>query len=291
MSRHVASITLVFALAMLLLPTGPLAAQSSNDAARTLVGISFGLLPGGLLWEVKNQPIMPISAPPSKPGTTPPSYPPDIWDIQRELVTRRPVIQVHGTRFVNPHVAFTAEFAYLAIKTSDACTVIQHGDIDHPGDPALRAVCDSISATAQGAQGSATIQGGVLFRPLDHALLQPYIGALAGFASSSGSSAKLTSTYGYADGGPTIMAIYHDSKSSNFQPTWTLMAGFGTAATQGLQAHVELRESWIAQSIVTGASAGQGTETPILRTFNGFFSVLVGFDVVLVKQRGHRYWP
>lgn len=270
----------------LVVPTAALVAQSANDVPKTLIGVSFGVLPGGSLWEVPNQPITAISTPPNPTS----HYPPDVVDLRRDLQPRRPVLSVHGTRFVNSHLGYTAEFDYLAFQTTDACTVVQHG-----GDPALGAVCDSIPVTSQGPRATTVLQAGLILRPLSGSVLQPYVEGLAGFASTASSTATLTSTVGHAAGAggsaPLIVNIYQDPRGNTLRPTWTLAAGLATAATQGLQVHVELRDSWIAQSIVTGATQGQGhgEVTPIQSTFRGFMSVLFGFDVVLAKQRGKRY--
>ncbi|MES1259225.1 MAG: hypothetical protein ABUL71_01425 [Gemmatimonadota bacterium] len=41
--------------------------------------------------------------------------------------------------------------------------------------------------------------------------------------------------------------------------------------------------------VVTGPTSGQGYVPPSKTAMKGFTSVLVGFDVVLAKQRGRRY--
>jgi hypothetical protein len=268
-------------IALLVLPLTSLAAQS-NEAARTTIGISIGLLPAASLWDVPNQIITPIS--PSPIGGAP--WDPDIWSLRREVIARRPVLQMRGTRFVNPRVGFTAEFAYYALSTVDHCTVVQHGRVGNAAnaDPALPQVCDSIPVTPQGSRSTLALQGGVVLRPFSGATIQPFVEGLAGFASAASSMAELRSDFA-----GTSLTIYHDLASSNVHPTFALGGGFTTGVVPGLLARVAARESWISESIVTGASQGQATPALIQARYIGFFAVTVGFDIVLAKQRGKRY--
>jgi hypothetical protein len=255
---------------------------SSNDAPRTLFGVSFGLLQGGLLWDVLDQPITPITPAPDK---TP--FAPDIWELRRELVPARPVVEAHITHFINEHVGFTAGFAMYSLKTRDVCTVVYHPtgiDGGQPGDPALRAICDAVPGTGQGAQASSGFQGGVIVRGGAHAVVQPFVTAQVGILSMPASTAALRSDYAGSS-----LSIYRDPGWSSSQPTWLLGIGVATQAVPGLQAHIEARESWIAQATVTGASAGQASNTPVSNKFRGLFQVLVGFDMVLSRERGKRY--
>jgi hypothetical protein len=266
---------------LLLYPTASLAAQSTHDAPRTLIGVSIGLLGGGNVWDIANQVITPISVP---VDTTHP-FTPDIDHLKRDMLSHMPTVSVHVTHFVNTHVGYTGEFNYLGFKTSDACTVTQRGT-----DPLLGRVCDSIPASSQGARTTTVFQGGLILRPLSSSVLQPYFEGMAGIASTPSSTGTLTSTYGHdPDGDALIVNIYQDPKWGSVQPTWTLAAGLATMAASGLQVHVEVRDSWIAQSIVTGATMGQGAVTPVQMTFKGWLSVMFGFDIVLAKSRGKRY--
>jgi hypothetical protein len=278
MSGHDAVPRLMVAASAVLLMAHPgiLPAQSTSDAARTMFGVSFGILPGSTLWEVTNQPITPISPPPREGHP----YPPDIVDIHRELEPRRPVISVHGTRYLSAHLGLTAEFAHFAIKTRDGCAVVTPG-----GDPALAAICDSVAATPQGSPSSDVIQAGVVLRASPSSVIQPFALALAGIALTPTSTAALKSDYA----SETSVTIYSDPQSHNVSPSWTVAAGLATMALPGLQAHVEVRNSWITESIVSGPSLGQSLPTPVKSTLKGFVSVLIGFDLVLARQRGKRY--
>lgn len=262
-----------------------LAAQATHDAPRSFIGFSIGEISGGNLWDIAAQPITPISTP-VDPGN---HYAPDVDHLTRDLAPRRPAFSIHGARFFNAHVGFTAEFTYLAAETRDGCTVVQPGV---SRDPLLAAVCDSVPATSQGGRAIQLWQGGLIVRPLANSLVQPYLVGMAGIALTPSSTAALQSIYGHdASANPIYVNIYQDPGWSNARPTGTLAAGLATAATGGLQVHIEARDSWIAQSIVTGPTTGQaeGQVTPVAARYRGWVSVFFGFDLVLGRQRGRRY--
>ncbi len=266
--------------ALLVLPAGTLVAQT-HDAPRTLIGISVGILSGGNLWDIPNQGITPLTVSPN------PAFPytPDVDHIRRDMEPHRPTLSLHATHFVNAHIGYTGEFNYLGFKTMDACTIVQRGT-----DPILNRVCDSIPASSQGDRTTTVFQGGLIVRPVASSVLIPYFEGMIGIASTPTSSATLTSTYGHDVSGNALdVNIYQDSRWGTVQPTWTLGAGLATMAATGLQIHIEVRDSWIAQSVVTGGTTGQAAVTPLQTTFKGWLSVMVGFDIVLAKSRGKRY--
>jgi hypothetical protein len=266
--------------ALLVLPAGALGAQT-HDAPRTLIGISVGILSDGNLWDIPNQTISTLSTSPD------PNHPytPDIDHIRRDMDAHRPTLSLHVTHFVNDHIGYTGEFNYLGFKTTDACTIVQRGT-----DPILNRVCDSIPASSQGDRTTTVFQAGLIVRPVASSVLLPYFEGMVGVASTPTSSATLTSTYGHDVSGDALnVNIYQDSRWGTVQPTWTLAAGLATMAASGLLVHVEARDSWIAQSIVTGGTTGQAVPTPVQTTFKGWLSVMVGFDIVLAKSRGKRY--
>jgi hypothetical protein len=99
----------------------------------------------------------------------------------------------------------------------------------------------------------------------------------------------MTSVYGAIGDTLLTLEIYHDDKTREIRPTWTLGAGFSTAPSSGYQIRFEVRETWMTQTVVTGATSGQGFVPPTKTVLKAFPSAMIGFDVVLAKRRGRRY--
>ena len=59
--------------------------------------------------------------------------------------------------------------------------------------------------------------------------------------------------------------------------------------SSGYQIHVEVRETWLALGVINGPTIGQGFVPNHSSVLKGYPSILVGFDVVLARQRGRRY--
>jgi hypothetical protein len=256
-------------LALLMASAGALAAQT-HDEARLTLGMSAGFMGSEVLWDVANQPI--ISA----------FDTPDLFHLHRE--THSDIsISGHATYFRGPHLGFTGEFTYVGLGNSDACEIVQDG-----GDAELVAACNALKG-ANGSASTTLIQGGVVYRPLSRSFLQPYFKGVVGLAFTPSSTIQTRSDYGAIGDTALILTIYTDDHWKELRPTWTAAFGISTAPSSGYQLHVEVRESWLALGVVTGPTSGQGFAPPSKSVIKGFPSILVGFDIVLEKQRGRRY--
>lgn len=255
--------------ALVLAPVGALRAQT-NDESRLTFGMSAGYIGGTMLWDVANQPILSSFEPP------------DLFHLHREThgdIT----VSGHATFYRGPHIGFTGEFTYVGLGATDSCNLVQDG-----GDAELFAACSSLKG-AQGSAPTTLIQGGMVYRPLARADLQPYLKGLVGVAFTPSSLIAMQTTYG-AIGDTTLnLTIYQDDSWKEVRPTWTAAIGISTAPSSGYQVHVEFRESWMPLDVITGATAGQGFVPPRKTVIKGFPSVLIGFDIVLEKRRGRRY--
>ena len=254
--------------ALALAPVGTLRAQT-NDEARLTLGIAAGYIGSLILWDVPNQPIASSNSP-------------SIFHLRRETHSD---ISISGqaTFYRGPHFGFTGEFTYVGLGNTDSCTLVQDG-----GDVELVAACNAL----QGAQGSASttlVQGGVVFRPLARSFLQPYFKGIVGLAFTPSSTIMTRSTYGSIGDTALILTIYKDDNWKAVRPAWTVAFGISTAPSSGYQLHLEVRESWLPLGVVTGPTTGQGFVPPHKSVIKGFPSILVGFDIVLEKQRGRRY--
>ena len=165
---------------------------------------------------------------------------------------------------------------------NDGCALIEDD-----GDASLAQTCATLNSQSDASSAYALQVGGVA-RLSPGATLQPYLQGLVGIASTPSSSVATSASDVDLNGAGTL-TIYTDSHWTGERPTWTLAAGIATAPSQGLQVRFEIRDTWLSQSIVTGANATQNIEPPTRSVIKGFPSILLGFDLVLRTQRGRRY--
>ncbi len=236
-----------------------------------VIGISIGRIGGTGLWDVARQPILSQLEP----------QVPDTFQLHRGIQAGI-TVNAHGTYFVSPHFGLIGELTYLGLATQDACTLL-HND----GDASLAQTCATLNTQA-GTSSVYALQVGGVARLSPNGVIQPYLQGMAGFASTPVSTVAMSATDVDLNG-PGALTIYTDSRWSSVRPTWTLAAGLATAPSQGLQVRLEIRDTWLSQSIVTGANPTQNAEPPMRSVIEGFPSILLGFDLVLRKQRGRRY--
>jgi hypothetical protein len=103
------------------------------------------------------------------------------------------------------------------------------------------------------------------------------------------STIAMASTYGAIADTSLNLIIYQDYGWKTVRPVGTLAVGFTTAPASGLQFHGELRESFLAQSIVTGPTYSQNLQPATRSPFKGYPSALIGLDLVLKRERAKRY--
>jgi len=246
------------------------ARAQTNDEARLTLGIALGYIGSMSLWDVASQPVFS------------PANEPDLFHLHRE-VRSDITIAGHATYYPGPHLGFTGEFTYLGLGTTDACTIVHDN-----GDLELRAVCDALKGTL-GTASTTVVHGGIVYRPFSRTFLQPYFKGVVGLAFTPASTVAMRSTYGAIADTALINTIYKDDDWKVIRPSWSVGVGVSTAATSGYQIHVEIRETWLTMGVVDAPTSAQGFVPAHSSVLKGFPSVLVGFDVVLARQRGRRY--
>ncbi|HEY4319846.1 MAG TPA: hypothetical protein VGM77_01605 [Gemmatimonadales bacterium] len=271
--RSAATLSICMTLLVAIAGNPSRAEAQTSDQARLSLGVFGGWIGPRTIWAVPNQPILS-----SEPGL----YDPDVYSLRRE-VRSDITLGGHFTYFSSPHVGFTGEFTYLGLGATDSCQLTQDG-----GDPELRDACTAIAGQQQSASVT-TVQGGLIIRPLAHSTLQPYIKGMFGMAFTPSSMIHMESIYGFIADTLVALTVYNDDSYSPIRPSWTGALGIETAPSSGYQIRVEVRDTWLPISEVTGATSGQGYVPPHRTTIRSFPSVLVGFDVVLQKTRGRRY--
>ncbi len=187
-----------------------------------------------------------------------------------------------GSYFKQSHIGLVADLSYLGLGMADRCTELQNG-----GDATLTAACHALDNQTT-PSAVITFQVGALVRPFTATYLLPYVEGLVGLANTPTSSAEMVASY-VALGDQNSMSIYRDYQWTAIRPTGTLAIGVTTAASQGIQFRLELRESFFTQSEVTSANPYQDQQAIYRSALKGFPTVLAGFDIVFRKDRGKRY--
>jgi hypothetical protein len=264
----------VIAIGMLLFTTTIGVSGQTIDQSRLSIGVSIGKIWSGYSWDVPYQLIQSsaVIKPPSNP------FLPDSFHLRQEIRSSA-AISAHVMYFPQAHVGVTGEFSYLGLGTTSSCIVVADN-----GDPDLVAACNAVNQNPKSAS-TATIQGGIVVRPLAHAVLQPYVAGLAGVALMPVSPVALATTYG----GGNSLTIYTDDSWQGVRPTGALAAGFAAGAGVAYLVRFELRETWMSLPTATGPTAAQGSRPPTRAAITGFPSATLGVDIVLGKRRGKRY--
>jgi hypothetical protein len=281
-------------LVLVLCLAGQRLSAQTIDWGRITIGISAGLRFSSSLWDVPNQPVLSSNF---VPNTDSVHYPPDLYHLHREVRSGF-TLAAQATFFSSPKLGFTFELAYLGLELSDSCSVAHDG-----GDPELTTACAYVgsSQTIMAAPGfpnppvvdhsaSATlIEGGVILRPFKPAALQPFFKGMIGFATTPHSTIEMESVYGVVVDTSVGIIIYQDASPPQVRPVFTAALGMTTSPQSGLQGHFEARETLLPLSVVTGPTISQNLLPPNHTVLKGFFSLMIGLDIVLVRERGKRY--
>jgi len=242
----------------------------TNDEARLTLGLAAGYIGSHVLWDVPNQPILSSFDPPS------------IFHLRRSTHSDI-TIGAHATYFGGPHLGLTGEFTYMGLGNQDGCSLVQDG-----GDPLVASVCEQLNGRTASAS-IVTVNGGFVYRPFSRSSVQPYVKGVAGVAFTPSSTIALQSVVGFVGDTAVVVNIYDDQSWKPIRPSWTLGFGLSTAPSSGYQIHVEARETWLGLGEVTDPTTQQGFIPPSRTAYKAYFSLLIGFDVVLAKRRGRRY--
>ena len=83
--------------------------------------------------------------------------------------------------------------------------------------------------------------------------------------------------------------IYDDDAQGRVRPAIGLGVGATVVLSRGYHLRWEVRDNIIGVEEVTGAVATVGTVPPHETNFEHVWSVLIGLDVILERQKGRRY--
>jgi hypothetical protein len=261
---HIRHLTLVAA--ALAVTAGPLEAQRTGDRARLIFTVSGAYVQGKGLWTVRDQPVL------DGPNTI------DHLGITRSVMPTFGA-GLSGTYFAGEHVGLTADAFLLGLGYEDNCVVITGVQSAQTAE-----VCDDIDDNERRA-AAVTLSAGAVFRFFSREAISPFARVNAGLLFSNQSSVL---TQGFANDGVQL-TIYDDEKDTRVGPA--LAIGVGASMPLGRAYHLrwEVRDNIVGIERVTAATSDARFEPPHKRTFKHLFSLLIGIDVVLERQRGRRY--
>jgi hypothetical protein len=261
------------AVALLATLGAPLAAQGTRDRPTLIFTVSGAYLDGIGLWSV-SQPV------------------PDISDgenplVDNFLVTRSVKRAIgagfSGTYYRGTHLGLTAEAFLLGLGYDDTCRL---------QDPAqsVRNVrrCSSIENKERSAAAVATSVGAI-YRVASDEFISPFVRVSAGVLINNQSPLLLIGE-DVTPAGTAELIIFDDAnKGTRLRPAFGLGVGTTVAAGKGYQVRWEIRDNIVGIQRVTGPSDARGQVPPHETAYKHIFSLTVGLDVILERQRGRRY--
>jgi hypothetical protein len=276
-SRQSAALLALTALASVLV-AGRASAQS-GDRPLLIISMTGGFLTGGALWTLDRQ-LASVGS-----GEI------DSLALGRYFRTGY-VIGVGATVFRSPHFGFAAEVAFLGLGTESRCA--PRGPYAFDSQHINEQAC--LSAQGYRLPTNATaIQGGVAWRALPEARVQPYLRAIGGAALLGGSFVEtrgLVSVPSVDTTRPPVVARSFLTESSRRELTWiaTLSAGVMLELAPGYQLRFEARDILLGLPEVTGP-APFGGALPVAPTGDRTVQLpafAVSLDLVLEPLRHPR---
>ncbi len=259
--RDLAVVTVLLAAA-----AGPLEAQRTGDRARLIFTVSGAYVQGKGLWFVADQPVL------DDPSRT------DHLALGRSIMPTFGA-GLSGTYFAGEHIGINGDAFLIGLGYEDNCRLVQGVQSEQTAQ-----VCADIDQAARRA-AAVTLSGGAVFRFYSREPISPFARVSAGLLFSNQSSVL---TQGFSNEGVQL-TIYEDSKRARVTPSLAL--GVGASMPLGRAYHLrwEVRDNIVGIETVSSPTADARTEPAHDRTFKHLFSVLIGIDVVLERQRGRRY--
>jgi hypothetical protein len=242
----------------------PAAAQRTGDRARLVFTVSGAYIGGKGLWVVPDQPVQDV--------------PPADTFFLRRAVRSTLGASFSGTYFPGAKVGLTAEAFLIGLGYADNCELVG------PSQTAQVAqVCRSLNKRNSAA--AVTISVGGIVRAASREFISPFARAAAGVIFTNQSSLLMD---GFSDDGVELL-IYDDKKHTRVLPAASLGVGATAAFSKAYHMRWEVRDNIVGIESITRATAGAGLVPPHETRFKHLWSILIGFDVILERDRGRRY--
>lgn len=262
--RPIATITA----GLLTAQVAPALAQRTGDQSRLIFTVSGAYVGDRGLWSVAPQPVPDVAG---GSGI-------DNFGLSRSVM---PTFGAgfSGTYFKGEHVGISADAFLIGLGYEDNCRII--GNVQSSQN---QEICDYIDLRERRAAAVTVSLGGV-FRINSRDAISPFARVNAGLLFSNQSSIR---TEGFTDQA-VLLTIYEDDSDTRVSPAFAV--GLGATMVLGRAYHLrwEVRDNIVGVQEVTGTTAGPRTIPPHEEKFQHLFSVLIGLDVILERQRGRRY--
>lgn len=249
----------------------PAAAQRTGDRARLVFTVSGAYIQGRGLWTVPSQPVQHVVVGGGTPVT-------DNFRLNRSIKGALGA-GFSGIYFPGENIGLTTDFVLLGLGYDDSCQLLG------PAQSSRNAqVCADIDEQEKSA-AAVTVSAGGVFRFFSREFISPFARVNAGLLFSNQSSVL---TQGVTDGG-VLLTIFEDEKRSRVSPSLAL--GVGATMPIGRAYHLrwEVRDNIVGIEAVTGPTSAPRFEPPHERKYKHLFSLLIGIDVILERNRGRRY--
>jgi len=257
----------LYGFALLALIATPAAAQKTGDRATLVFTVSGAYIQGKRLWAVPVQPIQ------DNVFT-------DFYSLNRDIKSTIGA-SLSATYFRGDHVGLTAEAFLVGLGYDDGCTIAQP-----PQAVRSLEVCADIDNQEKSAAAVALSTGGV-FRIASREFISPFVRLSAGLLLTNQSS-LLTEGVSPSNQG-SLLVVYDDASRTRIRPAFGLGVGTTFALNPGYYLRWEVRDNLLGLVKVTGPTEAPRFIPPHETVYKHLFSVHIGLDVVLERQRGRRY--
>ncbi len=255
------------AVALLMAQRAPLAAQRTRDRPTLIFTVSGARLGGSALWTVPDQivDIGPLAD--------------DHFRLSRS-VKRTFGAAFTATYFQGQHLGLTAEAFLVGLGYDDACQIL--------GTPVSSDNIERCRFVDERSRSAAAVVASVgsLYRFGPREFISPFIRAGLGILINNQSPLLLTAQ---TNRGELLMIYDDESRGTRLRPAIAL--GVGTTIAMSATYHIrwEIRDNILGIQALTGPVTVVGQIPPSNTVYKHIFSLNVGLDVILERQRGRRY--
>jgi hypothetical protein len=146
-------------------------------------------------------------------------------------------------------------------------------------------VCTDIDRQEKSAAAVA-ISTGVIYRLAPREFISPFVRTSLGLLLTNQSSII---TEGVTTDEGALLVVYEDDRHVRLRPAFALGVGTTFALNRGYYLRWEVRDNLVGAVKVTGPTPQQLMIPPHKTVYKHLFSVQIGLDIVLERERGRRY--
>lgn len=261
------AVAIVVAVASLATPVIPLAAQATRDRPTLVLSVSGAYLDGVGLWTVPDQ-LIDVDA-----------LAGDHFRLNRSI-KRTLGAGFSGTYFKGQHLGLNAETFLIGLGYEDSCQIL--------GTPQSSANIERCRFIDERDRSAAAVVAsvGVVYRVGAREFISPFIRIGAGILINNQSPLLLTAQTNSGE----LLTIYDDEdRGTRLRPALGLGIGTTIAMSSDYQIRWEVRDNIVGVQAATGPVSSLGQMPPSKTVYKHIFSLNIGLDVILERQRGRRY--